>query len=131
MTNADGTDVDLNQDHLGSESDQINVNIDSTDVRDNIGQLSKTIHEPVRLGIMLLLEQYGTLTFGEVQRSLEISPGNLDSHVNRLAKEGFVRRVKTILNLRPRTVLQITEKGSIALARHARALLQLLQPSDQ
>jgi len=42
---------------------------------------------------------------------LEITPGNLDSHLKTLEREGFVK-VKKVIADRPRTLIIITEKGA-------------------
>ncbi len=49
--------------------------------------------------------------FKELQDVLEITPGNLDSHLRTLERAGFVRIKKAIAD-RPRTIIIITEKGA-------------------
>ncbi len=72
---------------------------------------SKVLGNPIRLGIMLYLLPRGKAMFIDLQRILDITPGNLDSHLRVLRKEGYVE-IRKVLADRPRTMVKITEKGS-------------------
>ncbi len=80
----------------------------------------------VRLSIILYLLPRGKVLFKELAEILEITPGNLDSHLKRLEKEGYVR-IKKVIADRPRTVVEITEKGAEETGRYIRILKTLVE----
>lgn len=56
--------------------------------------LSRLIHEPVRLHILLHLASAGDeLRFSELRRRLGVTQGNLASHLRMLARAGVVEAV--------------------------------------
>jgi DNA-binding MarR family transcriptional regulator len=89
-------------------------------------ELSTPLHEPVRLGILMLLHLHRTLAFSILQKALGVTPGNLNSHLTRLEGEGLVTKEKTFVDLRPRTLLLITDKGRAALQTYSGLLQQVL-----
>ena len=80
----------------------------------------------VRLSIMLYLLPRGRVLFKELQEVLEITPGNLDSHLRRLEKEEYVKLKKVIAD-RPRTAVEITEKGAEEVGRYIKTLKNLVE----
>ena len=89
-------------------------------------ELATPLHEPVRLGILMLLHLHTSLAFSVLQHALGVTPGNLNSHLTRLEGEGLVTKEKTFVDLRPRTLLLITDKGRIALQTYSGLLKQVL-----
>ncbi|ACS32529.1 transcriptional regulator [Thermococcus gammatolerans] len=81
---------------------------------------------PIRLGIMLYLLPRGKVLFKELLGVLEVTPGNLDSHLRTLEKAGYVKLYKVFAD-RPRTAVRITEKGAEETARYLRALKSVLE----
>ncbi|MBP1911554.1 DNA-binding MarR family transcriptional regulator [Thermococcus stetteri] len=55
-----------------------------------------------------------------------LPPGNLDSHLKALEKEGYVKVYKVIAD-RPRTAVKITERGARDTGRYLRALKRALE----
>lgn len=92
--------------------------------------LSRLRHEvlgnPVRLGVMLYLLSRRRATFSEIQKVLELTPGNLDSHLKVLERAGMVKVGKVIAD-RPRTVVEITEKGVDETRDYVRRLKEALE----
>ena len=62
--------------------------------------LNPIVHEPVRLGILMLLHLNNTLPFSVVQKGLGVTSGNLNSHVKKLTSEGYVHIEKAFVDLR-------------------------------
>ncbi|MFQ5976667.1 MAG: transcriptional regulator [Candidatus Heimdallarchaeota archaeon] len=91
-----------------------------------ISSLNEVIHVPARLGIMLLLFGHQRLTFSQVQKALNLSAGNLSSHARRLEQAGYLIISKGFVELKPRTLLKITEEGTFALKNYATALTSVL-----
>lgn len=80
---------------------------------------------PVRLGIMLFLLSRRRVLFRELQRVLEVTPGNLDSHLKTLEKAQYVR-IRKIFADRPRTAVEITDKGAEETGRYLEVLKEVL-----
>ena len=86
---------------------------------------SSVLANPIRLGIMLYLLPRGKALFIELQNILELTPGNLDSHLRRLQREGYVE-IKKILADRPRTLVKITDKGAEETKEYVKMLRNFL-----
>jgi len=80
---------------------------------------------PIRLGIMLYLLPRRRVLFKELLLLLDITPGNLDSHLRRLQREGYVE-IKKILADRPRTLVKITDKGAEETKEYVKMLRNFL-----
>ncbi len=80
---------------------------------------------PIRLGIMIYLLTRERAFFKELQDVLAVTPGNLDSHLRTLEREGFVKIKKAIAD-RPRTVVIITEKGADETKKYLKLLKEIL-----
>ena len=79
-----------------------------------------------RFTIMLLLYLHKKAGFTEVQRLLQLTPGNLDHHVRRLEEAGYVK-TRHVLDWRPLKVIEITRAGAMAFKEYAINLRQLLE----
>ncbi|MHA1994673.1 MAG: transcriptional regulator [Candidatus Hodarchaeales archaeon] len=88
--------------------------------------LSSPIHEPVRLGVLMLLHLNSVLAFSTIQKTLGVTSGNLNTHLARLEEEGFINKEKGFVDLRPRTLVYITENGRSALVGYSSLLKQVL-----
>jgi DNA-binding MarR family transcriptional regulator len=80
---------------------------------------------PIRLGIMLYLLPRGRALFRDIQRVLDVTPGNLDSHLKALEREGYVEVFKVIAD-RPRTAVRITDKGARETLNYLKTLRQVI-----
>lgn len=80
---------------------------------------------PMRLAIMLYLLPRGQVLFRDLLKVLEVTPGNLDSHLRALERTGYVEVYKVIVD-RPRTAVRITEKGVEETRRFLRMLKTVL-----
>jgi len=80
---------------------------------------------PIRLAIVLYLLPRGKVLFRDLLRVLEVTPGNLDSHLRALEKAGYVEIYKVIAD-RPRTAVRITEKGAEETGKYLRTLKEIL-----
>jgi len=94
---------------------------------ESLRELSRNhaLGNPIRLGIMLYLLPRGRVLFKELLGVLEVTPGNLDSHLRALEKAGYVEIYKVFAD-RPRTAVRITEKGAKETGDYLRALKEAL-----
>jgi DNA-binding MarR family transcriptional regulator len=70
------------------------------------------IHQPARLKLMTLLYRHGDVGFTEAQRSLDLTPGNLDAHQRKLAGEGLLEARKALLRTGFEVRLKLTPAGA-------------------
>ena len=96
-----------------------------TSVENLIAELDSTLHEPVRLGILMLLHLNSSLAFSVIQHGLGVTSGNLNTHLTKLDAAGLIVREKTFVNVRPRTVIHITTEGREALKKYSKSLRRI------
>ena len=58
-------------------------------------------------------------TFSTIQKSLEVTSGNLNTHLAKLEDEGYISKDKGFVDLRPRTLDYITENRPSALVKES------------
>ena len=75
------------------------------------------LHDKTRLSIVALLagSQGGTLAFTEVQQQLDLTAGNLSSHIKMLQQHEMITVMKQFERNRPLTTLTLSAIGNAAL----------------
>ncbi|HZJ38359.1 MAG TPA: transcriptional regulator [Chthoniobacterales bacterium] len=89
-------------------------------------KLDKIIHEKSRLAIMALLASRPSWSFQELKAELQMSDGNLVTHMRTLHKLGLVSMTKEIRG-RPQTSYALTGKGRTAFQDHINVLEQIVK----
>ena len=92
-----------------------------------IQNLDKAFDSKIRLGIMSVLSVNSKATFNLLKEMLEITDGNLASHLKSLEKAAYVSVTKTFADRKPNTSYEITEAGKAAFERHLQALEDILK----
>ena len=98
--------------------------MDTQDQRPLTGEaivLDETIHQPTRLRIMTMLvsqPESGRLAYGFIQKTLDLTGGNLTTHLRRLEDAGYLAITKEFLDSKPRTWAQATPTGRRAFAEY-------------
>ena len=92
-----------------------------------ISELDRTVHEPARLSILIILDGVGEADFLYLQREGGFTQGNLSSHLAKLEEAGYVKIEKTYKGKLPLTLCSLTAKGERALAGYSRRMLSILQ----
>ena len=83
--------------------------------------LDETIHQPTRLRIMTLLvsvPEPDRLAYGFIQRTLELTGGNLTIHLRKLEAAGLLTITKEFEGAKPRTWVQATATGRQAFTAY-------------
>ena len=93
-------------------------------------KIDKIIHEKGRLGIMTLLATRPSWTFQDLKAELELSDGNLITHLRTLHENGCVAVTKEILN-RPQTSYSLTAKGRESFQEYLTILEQIVKAGRQ
>ena len=91
--------------------------------------LDEIIHQPTRLRIMSLLVSLETrdrLAYGFVQKHLDLTPGNLTTHLRKLEDAEYVAITKEFHGAKPRTWVEATAAGRDAFALYLRSLERAL-----
>jgi len=81
-----------------------------------------------RLSIVMELLGADWLSFTELSRALNVSPGNLATHLARLVEAGYVAEQKGFHGRRPLTTYRLLASGKRALTRHADWLAEMVAP---
>lgn len=94
-------------------------------------ELDPIIHAPVRLRIVThldaaLADPADEITFPRLQRDLELTAGNLTTHLARLEQAGYVSTTKEFAGRKPVTYVRLTAEGRTAFRAYRAALLALL-----
>ena len=91
--------------------------------------LDPVIHAPARLRIVASLKALpdgDTLSFPRLQAMLDLTPGNLITHLRKLEEAGYVVTVKTGHGIWSLTTVTLTNWGRAALDAYTAALRDLL-----
>jgi DNA-binding MarR family transcriptional regulator len=89
--------------------------------------LNKTIHQKARLGIMSILMASEEAEFNYLKEKLNLTDGNLSSHLSLLEKEKYIKIRKKFVKKKPRTSCQITEKGREAFKEYLDNLEKIIR----
>jgi DNA-binding MarR family transcriptional regulator len=95
-----------------------------------IHNLDKAFENRIRLGVMSVLVVNDWVEFNELKKLLEVTDGNLASHISALDKKGFIETQKKFVGKKPNTSFKVTENGRSAFQQHIRALEELLKNSS-
>ncbi len=92
-----------------------------------IDNLNKAFENRVRLGLMSILAVNESADFNMLKEMLNITDGNLASHISALEKEGYIMIRKQFIGKKPNTSYSITKVGKKAFNEHLEALEQILK----
>src|SRR2546426_7193704 len=90
-------------------------------------ELDRTIHEPIRLGIVSALAGCDSMTFNELKELLRTTDGNLSVHARKLEESDYVACEKSFAGRIPRTTYRLTAQGKRSLEiylNHMEALIR-------
>jgi DNA-binding MarR family transcriptional regulator len=90
-------------------------------------QLDRVIHEKGRLAIMSALAATPELAFTELRDLLDMTDGNLTTHIRALQEAGYVAVAKSYQNRRPLTTCTLTAAGRKTFAEYINLLEQIVQ----
>jgi len=92
-----------------------------------IDGLNKHFDSRVRLGIMATLVVNEWVDFNQLKTLLNLTDGNLASHLTALEKVAYVEVRKEFVARKPRTSYQVTEAGKQAFSSHLDAMESLIK----
>ncbi len=89
--------------------------------------MNKAFENKIRLGIMSALVVNEYFDFNSLKELLEVTDGNLASHLKSLEKSKYVTFRKEFLGRKPNTKYSATDEGRKAFKKHIKAIEQLLK----
>lgn len=97
----------------------------------SIDGLHKAFESRIRLGIMSALAVNDTFDFNSLKEFLDVTDGNLASHLKGLEKETFIGVQKTFVGRKPNTQYFMTKEGRKAFEEHLTALENLIKTQKE
>ncbi len=91
--------------------------------------INKLFESKVRLGIMSILLVNEKADFNSLKQHLDVTDGNLASHISALEKAKYIKVHKSFIGKKPNTVYSATAQGRRAFNEHLDALEQLINRS--
>ncbi len=91
--------------------------------------IDKVLENRFRLGIMSVLMVNEDMDFNSLKDLLQITDGNLASHINVLEKNKYIRVKKSFIGKKPNTTYLVTALGRKAFNDHLNALERLITGS--
>jgi DNA-binding MarR family transcriptional regulator len=95
-------------------------------VKDYLENINKAFESRARLGIMSVLMVDDKVDFSTLKDTLQLTDGNLASHLRALEESEYLRVEKQFVGRKPNTTYHATDAGRSAFKSHLNALEQLI-----
>ena len=92
-----------------------------------ISGLNKIFDNRIRLGVMSILIMNEEVTFNDLKQMLEVTDGNLATHLQTLEESGFIKVHKGFVGRKTNTTYSITRAGDKAFKDHIEALEKMIR----
>lgn len=96
-------------------------------MKDLISKISKVFESRIRLGIMAVLMVNESYDFNSLKETLDVTDGNLASHLKALEEKEMIRVNKSFIGRKPNTSYSATENGKAEFRKHLQALEDLIR----
>ena len=93
--------------------------------------INKAFESKARLGIMSVLMVDDKVDFNTMKETLQLTDGNLASHLRALEGADYLRVEKKFVGRKPNTTYHATDAGREAFKKHLDALEQLILDNKQ
>ena len=93
----------------------------------NISNLNKAFDSRIRLGIMSSLMVNDEVTYNELKELLQVTDGNLASHLKGLEEATYIKVYKGFIGRKTNTTYKATKAGEKAFKQHLDALEQMIK----
>ena len=91
-----------------------------------IKNINKAFENRIRLGIMSVLMVNEYAEFNTLKTLLNVTDGNLASHLKALEKENYITVKKRFIERKPNTRYSVTQSGRIEFKKHIDAIEKLI-----
>ncbi|MEP7251107.1 MAG: transcriptional regulator [Ginsengibacter sp.] len=92
-----------------------------------IQNLNKVFDSRVRLGIMSTLMVNDEINFNDLKQLIDVTDGNLASHMKSLEESGYVKVSKGFIGRKTNTTYSVTKAGQKAFQQHLNGLEQMIK----
>ncbi len=92
-----------------------------------IEHLNKIFDSRVRLGIMSALMVNAEVSFNEMKELIQVTDGNLASHLKTLEDSAYVKVQKGFIGRKTNTTYSVTKAGEKAFKAHLDALEKMIK----
>jgi DNA-binding MarR family transcriptional regulator len=96
-------------------------------MKNPIANLNKLFDSRIRLGIMSALMVNESVNFNELKELIEVTDGNLASHLKTLEESGFIKVQKGFIGRKTQTTYTVTKAGEKAFKQHLEALEAMIK----
>lgn len=96
-------------------------------MKNPIENLNKTFDSRIRLGIMSALMVNASVNFNQLKELIQVTDGNLASHIKALEESGFIKIQKGFIGKKTNTVYTVTKAGKKAFRVHLDALEKMIK----
>jgi len=85
------------------------------------------LFHPHRILVLKILYLHGYADFRQLKYDLQITDGNLASHLRALELEGYIEVNKQIVGRKPRTTYTLTKSGLEAFEQFRKSILRVIE----
>jgi DNA-binding MarR family transcriptional regulator len=96
-------------------------------MKNPIGHLNKVFDSRIRMGVMSVLLVNESISFNDLKQLLELTDGNLASHLVNLEENGYIKVHKGFIGRKTNTTYSITKSGERAFTDHIGALENMIK----
>jgi DNA-binding HxlR family transcriptional regulator len=96
-------------------------------MKDLISGLNKVFENRIRLGVMSVLMVNESYDFNGLKETLDVTDGNLASHLKALEEKKMIRVNKKFIGRKPNTSYSVTDDGVRLFQQHLKALEDLIK----
>ncbi len=96
-------------------------------MKNPISGLNKIFESRIRLGVMSILAVNEEISFNDLKQMLEVTDGNLATHLVNLEEQGFIKVHKGFIGRKTNTTYAITKTGEKAFQEHITALENMIK----
>lgn len=96
-----------------------------------LDNINKLFDHRIRLGIMSILMVNEAVDFNRLKELLEVTDGNLASHIKALEKEAYILVEKQFIGRKPNTRYKATKLGKQAFRKHIDALESIIKSQNK
>jgi DNA-binding MarR family transcriptional regulator len=96
-------------------------------VNNPINGLNKVFDNRIRLGVMSTLMVNDEVSFNDLKQLLEVTDGNLATHLVNLEENGYIKVHKGFIGRKTNTTYAITKAGEKAFTDHIAALENMIK----
>lgn len=96
-------------------------------MKNPIENLNKVFDSRIRLGVMSILMVNEEINFNDLKQMLDVTDGNLASHLTNLEENGFIKVHKGFIGRKTNTTYSITKAGEKSFKDHIEALESMIK----